>query len=186
MFLRNAWYVAGWSGDYGQELVAQMLLGHRVVLYRKRDGAPVALEDACPHRKLPLSKGNLKDDVIECGYHGLTFDGSGKCVAAPTQPGQIPEGAVVRSYPVVDRYRLLWICMGEPDRANPDDILHIENFDNPDWGCTEGGTLEMECNYLWVVTIFSIQVMLPGCMFRHLQARALITDNWISTGPKPG
>lgn len=150
MFLKNAWYVAGWSKEYGRKLAAQRLLNECVVLYRKQDGTPVALEDACPHRKLPLSKGNLKDDVIECGYHGLTFDGSGKCVAAPTQPEQIPEKARVRSYPVVDRYRLLWIWMGEPHLADPNDIVHIENFDNPDWGCTEGGTLEMECNYLWI------------------------------------
>jgi phenylpropionate dioxygenase-like ring-hydroxylating dioxygenase large terminal subunit len=150
MFLKNAWYVAGWSKEYGQKLVAQRLLNECVVLYRKQDGTPVALEDACPHRKLPLSKGALKDDAIECGYHGLTFDGSGKCIAAPTQPEQIPEKARVRSYPVVDRYRLLWIWMGEPELADPNDIVHIENFDNPDWGCTEGGTMEMECNYLWI------------------------------------
>ena len=149
-FLKNAWYVAGWSKEYGQKLVAQRLLNECVVLYRKQDGTPVALEDACPHRKLPLSKGALKDDAIECGYHGLTFDGSGKCIAAPTQPEQIPEKARVRSYPVVDRYRLLWIWMGEPELADPNDIVHIENFDNPDWGCTEGGTMEMECNYLWI------------------------------------
>ena len=115
MFLKNAWYVAGWSKEYGQKLVAQRFLNECVVLYRKQDGTPVALEDACPHRKLPLSKGSLKNDAIECGYHGLTFDGSGKCVAAPTQPEQIPEKARVRSYPVVDRYRLLWIWMGEPE-----------------------------------------------------------------------
>ena len=150
MFLKNAWYVAGWSKEYGHKLVAQRLLNECVVLYRKQDGTPVALEDACPHRKLPLSKGALKDDAIECGYHGLTFDGSGKCVAAPTQPEQIPEKARVRSYPVVDRYRLLWIWMGEPELADPNDIVHIENFDNPSWGCTEGGTMEMECNYLWI------------------------------------
>ena len=150
MFLKNAWYVAGWSKEYGQKLVAQRFLNECVVLYRKQDGTPVALEDACPHRKLPLSKGSLKNDAIECGYHGLTFDGSGKCVAAPTQPEQIPEKARVRSYPVVDRYRLLWIWMGEPELADSNDILNIENFDNPDWGCTEGGTMEMECNYLWI------------------------------------
>ena len=150
MFLKNAWYVAGWSKEYGQKLVAQRLLNECVVLYRKQDGTPVALEDACPHRKLPLSKGSLKNDAIECGYHGLTFDGSGKCVSAPTQPEQIPEKARVRSYPVVDRYRLLWIWMGEPELADPNDIVRIENFDNPNWGCTEGGTMEMECNYLWI------------------------------------
>ena len=150
MFLKNAWYVAGWSKEYGQKIVAQRLLNECVVLYRKQDGTPVALEDACPHRKLPLSKGTLKDDAIECGYHGLTFDGSGRCIAAPTQPEQIPEKARVRSYPVVDRYRLLWIWMGDPKLANPETIFPIENFDNPNWGCTDGGVLDIKCNYLWV------------------------------------
>ena len=151
MFLKNSWYVAGWSKDYQKKLRAQMLLGEKIVFYRRLDGDPVALEDACPHRKLPLSQGRLQEDRVVCGYHGLTFDCTGACVEAPTQRGNIPKRAVVRSYPVVDRYRLLWIWMGDPEKANPDDIFEIENFDNPDWGYTEGGMLPIECNYLWVV-----------------------------------
>ena len=151
MFLKNSWYVAGWSKDYQKELRTQMLLGEKIVFYRRLDGNPVALEDACPHRKLPLSQGRLQEDRIVCGYHGLTFDCTGACVEAPTQRGNIPKRAVVRSYPVVDRYRLLWIWMGDPEKANPDDIFEIENFDNPEWGYTEGGMLPIECNYLWVV-----------------------------------
>ena len=151
MFLKNSWYVAGWSKDYQKELRTQMLLGEKIVFYRRLNGNPVALEDACPHRKLPLSQGRLQEDRIVCGYHGLTFDCTGACVEAPTQRGNIPKRAVVRSYPVVDRYRLLWIWMGDPEKANPDDIFEIENFDNPEWGYTEGGMLPIECNYLWVV-----------------------------------
>lgn len=151
MFLKNSWYVAGWSKDYQKKLRAQMLLGEKIVFYRRLDGNPVALEDACPHRKLPLSQGRLQEDRVVCGYHGLTFDCTGACVEAPTQRGNIPKRAVVRSYPVVDRYRLLWIWMGDPEKANPDDIFEIENFDNPEWGYTEGGMLPIECNYLWVV-----------------------------------
>ena len=41
--------------------------------------------------------------------------------------------------------------MGDPNKANPDDIFEIKNFDNPDWGYTEGGVLSIACNYLWVV-----------------------------------
>ena len=151
MFLKNSWYVAGWSKDYQKELRAQMLLGERIVFYRRLDGNPVALEDACPHRKLPLSQGLLQENRVVCGYHGLTFDCTGACVEAPTQRGNIPKRAVVKSYPVVDRYRLLWIWMGDPKKANPDDIFEIENFDNPEWGYTDGGVLPIECNYLWVV-----------------------------------
>lgn len=151
MFLRNCWYVAGWSKDYEQALKPQMLLGDEIVFYRRADGTPVALEDACPHRKLPLSMGAIENDHVVCGYHGLTFDCTGTCIDSPTQRGMTPRRAVVRSYPVVDRYRLLWIWMGDPDLANPDDIFEIENFDNPDWGYTDGGVLPIECNYLWVV-----------------------------------
>lgn len=150
MFLRNCWYVAGWSKDYEHSLKAQKILGENIVFYRQSDGLAVALENACPHRKLPLSDGTLKGDTVVCGYHGLTFDCSGACVDAPTQKENIPKRAVVKSYPVVDRYRLLWIWMGDPDAANPDEIFSIENFDNPDWGYTDGGVLPIACNYLWI------------------------------------
>ena len=150
MYLRNAWYVAGWSNDFTRDLREETLLGESIVFFRKENGQPVALENACPHRKLPLSKGRLKGDAIECGYHGLTFDCTGACIAAPTQPGRIPARAVVRSYPVVDRYRFLWIWMGNPENADPDLIFPIENFDNNAWGKTDGGVLDIDCNYLWI------------------------------------
>ncbi|NOD88497.1 MULTISPECIES: aromatic ring-hydroxylating dioxygenase subunit alpha [unclassified Ruegeria] len=150
MFLRNCWYVAAWSKDVGRELKAETFLGENIVLYRQLDGTPVALEDACPHRKLPLSKGNLIGDVVECGYHGLKFDCSGKCTDSPTQRGMTPRRAVVKSYPVVDRYRYLWIWMGDPALADPDKIFPIENFDDPSWGKTDGGVMDIDCHYLWV------------------------------------
>lgn len=151
MFLRNCWYVAGWSKDYDRTLKAQTLLGDNIVLYRLEDGTPAALEDACPHRKLPLSMGQLERDTLVCGYHGLTFDCAGNCTDSPTQRGMTPRRAVVRSYPVVDRYNLLWIWMGDADKADPAEIYEIENFDDPSWGCTDGGMLPIACNYLWVV-----------------------------------
>ncbi len=150
MFLFNAWYVAGWSKDFTQELKAESYLGKNIVFFRRKDGSPVALENACPHRKLPLSMGKIVDDNIECGYHGLTFNGSGKCVFAPTQPESIPPKARVKSYPVVDRYRLLWIWMGNPDLADPDKIFSVENYESPLWGYTNGGVLDIDCSYLWI------------------------------------
>ena len=150
MFLKSCWYVAAWSKDIGRELQAETFLGENIVMYRQEDGTPVALENACPHRKLPLSDGALKGDTVECGYHGLTFDCTGSCVAAPTQADSIPRRAVVKSYPVVDRYRFTWIWMGDPELANSDDIFEIENFDNPSWGLTDGGVMDIDCNFIWI------------------------------------
>ena len=150
MYMKNGWYVAGWSKDFDRKLRAETFLEESIVIFRKKNGEPVALENACPHRKLPLSMGQLKGDTVECGYHGLTFNCQGACVASPTQPNNLPSRARVKSYPVVDRYRLLWIWIGDPGLAKMEDIFHIANFDNPEWGCTDGGTLDIDCNYLWV------------------------------------
>ncbi len=149
VFLNNAWYVAAISGTVGRELTPVKLLGTALVLYRTAAGEPVALEDACPHRKLPLSMGRLTDDRVECGYHGLTFDARGQCVAAPTQE-QIPSSAVVRSFPTKDKYGLLWIWMGDAELADDDAILTIENYDNPAWHTTDGDSLTVHCNYLYL------------------------------------
>lgn len=147
-FIHNSWYVAGRSADFDRSLTPLTLLGEEVVIYRARDGRPAALEDACPHRKLPLSKGKLKGDDVECGYHGLTFDCAGACVSAPTQGDPIPKRARVRSYPVQDRYGFLWIWMGDQP---PAPIMEIPNYDNPTWGKTAMGALTIACNYLYVI-----------------------------------
>ena len=43
--------------------------------------------------------------------------------------------------------------MGDADAANPDDIFTIENYDNPAWGRTAGGSMDIACHYLYIVDI---------------------------------
>ena len=150
MYLRDCWYVACRSHDVTAALKPVTMLGENIVLYRASDGSVAALEDACPHRKLPLSKGNLKNDRIVCGYHGLTFDRAGKCVEAPTQ-GRIPTAAKVRSYLAQERYGFVWLWMGERERADPSRLIDIPNYDNPAWGRTAGGSIAIACNYLYII-----------------------------------
>lgn len=47
-----------------------------VVLWRDAQGIARALEDRCPHRRAPLSRGCIRDNGwIQCGYHGWSYDG---------------------------------------------------------------------------------------------------------------
>jgi len=149
MFLRNAWYVAAWSHEIGERLHPMKLLGENIVFWRKSDGEVVALEDACPHRKLPLHMGRIKNGQVECGYHGLTFDGSGRCTLMPGS-ARPPAAVKVRSYPVAERYGLLWIWMGEPERADPADIFEVEHWGDPNWGLNQGDGMQVACNYLYI------------------------------------
>jgi len=150
MFLRNAWYVAAWADEVTQRLLPLEILSERVVLFRASTGGVAALEDACPHRKLPLSMGRLVNDTIMCGYHGLTFDGAGTCVAAPTSAA-IPPKAAVRSYPTAERYGLVWIWMGDAARADPDDIFSIPDWGRTDRGVSRGQPMIVDCHYLYLV-----------------------------------
>ena len=86
-FVRNSWYVAGWSRDFAEALTPLEIVGLRIVVFRDTSGKLSALEDRCPHRLLPLSKGKRIGDTIQCGYHGMTFDGTGTCVRVPVYTG---------------------------------------------------------------------------------------------------
>ena len=198
MFLENCWYVAARGEDIGRHLTPRKLLKRNVVLYRLENGSVAALDDACPHRRLPLSKGQLLGDQIECGYHGLQFDCSGRCVAAPTQ-SRIPPNAVVKSYPTIERWGLVWIWMGDRDRADESHLPDIPNYSNPDWGTTDGGTLNIRCNYLWltdnlldpshVAWVHKTSFAAPGADKTELELRTfddgLIVSRWIKNQPVP-
>jgi len=54
------------------------------VLLANVDGAFYALQDACGHRRAPLSKGTLAGHVVECPLHFATFDvRTGKLLNGP-------------------------------------------------------------------------------------------------------
>lgn len=148
-YLKSAWYVAGWDNDIGHSLTAVTILNESIVMYRDSAGKAVALENACPHRKLPLSMGRLKGDEVECGYHGLTFNQAGACTRAPG--GQrVPKAACVHSYPVEERYGLIWIWMGEAAKADPAKIMHVDHWGDSAWGLNRGDGMTVECNYLYM------------------------------------
>ena len=149
MFLKNAWYVGAWDHEITDGLTPVVLLGERIVLFRTSDGSMAALQDVCPHRKLPLSMGRLRGDHVECGYHGLTFDARGRCTRAPTAH-KIPANAAVRRYPVASRYGLVWIWMGDEARADEGTIVEVEHWGDPRWGMNRGESMSLDCNYLHV------------------------------------
>ena len=114
MFVRNLWYVAGWSSELTDRPLGRTIISEHIVMFREREGKAVAIGDVCPHRFAPLSMGKICDDgTLECPYHGLRFDASGACVANPHEEGRIPRNAKVRSYPLCERYGILWIWMGD-------------------------------------------------------------------------
>jgi phenylpropionate dioxygenase-like ring-hydroxylating dioxygenase large terminal subunit len=146
MFLRNCWYVAGWSQHFpADKPIACRLLGEPIVLYRQADGRVAALEDRCCHRLAPLSKGRVERDDLRCMYHGLKFAPSGQCIEIPGQ-SVVPPQAKVRAYPAVEQDCWVWLWMGDPGLADPALIPRALNHGDPDWWM-QTGELAYEANY---------------------------------------
>ncbi|HTV38100.1 MAG TPA: Rieske 2Fe-2S domain-containing protein, partial [Xanthobacteraceae bacterium] len=153
VYLRNAWYVAAWSDDIGEDaLVHRTIMDEPIVLFRQADGAVAAIEDRCPHRFAPLSMGKIVGgDRIQCPYHGLEFDRTGACVRNPHGAKNIPSRARVKSYPVTEKHKAVWIWMG----AAPADASKIPDFgvlDNvPEIHTTKRDSITIHANYQLVI-----------------------------------
>lgn len=147
MFIRNAWYAAALTGEVKSELFARTILNEKVVMYRTSANDVVALEDRCAHRQVPLSRGRLIGDEVQCWYHGLRYARTGKCVNIPSQDS-IPKTACVRTFPAVEKYGFIWLWMGDPSSCDEATI--------PDhWVCSSpklAGQMSycpVSCNYLF-------------------------------------
>jgi phenylpropionate dioxygenase-like ring-hydroxylating dioxygenase large terminal subunit len=152
-YLRNCWYAALWAEALpGDELVAKTLLDEPLVFFRDAAGKPVAMDDMCPHRLAPLRLGKLlPDGTIQCGYHGLQFDGTGQCVKNPHGNGTVPKNCRVKTYRLVEKHSMVWIWMGD---AEPDETLIPEfSYLDADSGYDVGhrDTITMDTNYRYIV-----------------------------------
>ena len=149
MFIKNTWYVAGWSSEVPAEgMFSRTIIGTPVLMYRKSGGDVVAMEDRCCHRGAPLSCGRREGDAVRCGYHGLKFDATGQCIEAPAQP-RMPPQAKVRTFAVVERHKWVWIWMGDSQNADPALIPETPWLDHPQWRSLEG-YIHYDVNYLLI------------------------------------
>jgi phenylpropionate dioxygenase-like ring-hydroxylating dioxygenase large terminal subunit len=136
-YLWESWYCAGWSADLTDLPTAIKMLDQELVLFRDEVGKACAISNRCSHRFAPLSRGKIMGGVLECRYHGLQFDGAGTCVFNP-HGDQIPPRAHVRSYPIVEKHRALWVWMGDPAHADPAMIFPLPFLDDDRYAVATG------------------------------------------------
>lgn len=147
-FLRDAWYIAAWEDEIAVgKLFSRTILSEPVLMYRTEAGDIVALADRCPHRFAPLHLGKLIGDNVQCGYHGLCFGPSGKCVSSPHGDGKIPHGAAVKRYATVQKHKALWIWAGDSEKADPAAIPDYSFLTDAPRNAAFTGVIHVACDY---------------------------------------
>ena len=145
-FIFDEWYVAAFADEVGPRLLARTLLGRGIVMYRNAQNEVVAMEDRCPHRSMPLSAGELRDDHIVCAYHGMRFNAQGDCVHVPSQ-AICPRSMGVRTYATFERGPLVWIWMGDIATADTSCLPEQPWLLTGDWE-TSKGYMHLKASYV--------------------------------------
>ncbi|MBD2451692.1 aromatic ring-hydroxylating dioxygenase subunit alpha [Nostoc sp. FACHB-152] len=131
----NYWYPVAWANKLKVgEILSVIIWQQAIAVYRDLNGHLHALEDACPHKGVALHKGKVQGCNLACRYHGWEFNGSGECVSIPYLPQEqkLPI-AQVRSYPIQEKYDLIWIFPGDPVLSAISELPQVPEFSDSDW-----------------------------------------------------
>ena len=154
VLVRNAWYAAGLSHEFPpQRLQGQVIAEKPLVLWRTAAGAVAAFDERCCHKRMPLSAGRLIEaDLLECAYHGLCYDVTGRCVRVPSHPdGRIPPQARLRPFPVIEQDGLVWVWTGDRARAEAVRPPRLPEIADPTWETADTGPMAVPANSLLLI-----------------------------------
>ena len=120
------WYVVMDSTQVRDRPVGVVRMGEKLVFWRDNSGKVSCLRDKCAHRGVQLSKGKVIGDRIQCPFHGLEYDSSGKVTIIPANGKNtpVPDRFQVLSYPTYEAHSFIWIWWGE----NPPENLPPPRF----------------------------------------------------------
>lgn len=149
-FVTNAWYVIAAARELQPGVLrGEKIAGKPVVFWRTQDGRVVVFDDRCVHKRMPLSAGRfIEPDVLECAYHGLCFDRTGKCIKVPAHPdGAIPSRAKLRPYPVIEQDGLVWMWTGDAKKGEGTRPPHSVEIASSEWETYTVDPIRVPANY---------------------------------------
>jgi nitrite reductase/ring-hydroxylating ferredoxin subunit len=154
--LRRYWHPIATSATLTPDVPHRArVLGEDLIVFRDGQGRPGVVFEHCAHRGSSLYYGRIEGDGIRCCYHGWKFDVQGRCLEQACEPDRGRRRDVARQpwYPVQERYGLVFIYMGPPERKP---VL-------PRYDCLEP-LAEGEQYYAgWPVPGMTVTGLLQGC-----------------------
>lgn len=136
----EGWYWAIRSRELrAGQVKALVLNGRNLAAYRTTEGRAVVVDAYCPHMGAHLAEGTVEGDGVRCFFHNWKFGPGGECVDVPSL-GR-PVKACVRSWPVEERYGMVWVWTGltpthpvpfDPELADLEDAEIEPGYGN-DW-----------------------------------------------------
>lgn len=83
--------------------------GRELVIWRGADGEAHVWEDRCPHRGMRLSLGFVRENALNCLYHGWRYGAGAQCVRIPAHPDlTVPASIRASAYAARESGGIVW------------------------------------------------------------------------------
>lgn len=123
--LKKNWFVVLKSSTLKNKPIAVTLLEECIVVYRHGDQL-AALKDQCIHRGIPLSKGKLTNNGLQCKYHGWLYNHVGGIAGIPGMSSfSKNEKCNLKKYDIIEKGNYIWIRLEKSET-----IPYIANIHN--------------------------------------------------------
>lgn len=154
----NFWYPVVRSEDLGPDQPEKVkILGLNFVAFRDDDGRAHVLSDTCVHRggslggawSGPENSTRIVNGCVVCPYHGWEFGGDGVCKNIPSigYGTKVPARAKVDSYPVEERYGIVFAFLGDLPESERPLLYNVEEYGQPGWRANS--ILILDVNYYY-------------------------------------
>jgi len=144
----NFWYPICTSEELEDKPLRLEILSLRFAAFRDSEGVAHVLSDTCIHRGGSLGKGWIEDDCIVCPYHGWQYAGDGKCTTIPSQQkGNAPGRARVDSYPIEERYGIVFAFLGDLPEDERPPMYDIPQVGQDGWRAGAPSVMDVNCYY---------------------------------------
>ncbi len=116
MDFRDFWYIAADSRKLKKDsVVGARVLGQPVAVFRDENGEVAAVEDRCLHRSARLSNGKVRRGILQCSYHGWSYNSKGQVVCVPSEGPESQKGSrhCARTYQVAESDDYVYVRLAD-------------------------------------------------------------------------
>ena len=100
---------------------AAIVEDRELVIWRGVDGQAHVWADRCPHRGMRLSLGFVRDNALNCLYHGWAYAADGGCRRIPAHPDlNVPGSIRADVHRVVEAGGMIWTRQGGEEPTLPE------------------------------------------------------------------
>ncbi len=202
--IKNMWYAVLSSKELPVNcVVAVKRFSEELIFFRNTTGGIGCVTSLCAHRGASLGKGCVKNDHIQCPFHGIEYDITGQCVYVPSD-GRASEANLnrfhLKHYATREIGGIIFVWYGEGDPVGEPDYFDVITDDsysydqmNDEWGVHYSRMIEnqLDVSHLPFVHRTTIgrgnKTLCNGPKVVWLDENTLQTsaDNEVDTGQTP-